>query len=154
MHVVDDDRHVEHAFEHRFDRTRRGLGQYPDGDPRVIVLEAREQRRQPVVAGVALRADADRAGAVLRKLAHVVFGALHFVEDTSGGREDSLAAGVSTIFLPSRVNSGVASRSSMSRSWWLSADCVRLRRSAARVTLPQAAMAWTSRRCRRSRSTA
>ena len=53
----------------------------------MLSVERRQQRRQPVIAGVALRADADDAVAMARETAHVLFGALDVAEHTAGGLE-------------------------------------------------------------------
>jgi hypothetical protein len=71
---------------------------------------------------------------------------------SSADRSSRSPAGVSIIRLPTRRNSAVPSRDSMSRSWWLSADWVRLSTDPAPVRLPAAVTARTSLRWRISRS--
>ena len=63
-------------------------------------------------------------------------------------------AGVSTMRFPTRRKRGRSRRDSISRNWWLRADCVRWRTSPARVSDPSSATDRTSRRCRISMSMA
>jgi len=52
-----------------------------------------QERRQPVIARVALGGDAQQAGAIARHLADVVLGALEALEDVASRRQEPFARG-------------------------------------------------------------
>ena len=59
----------------------------------MLPAERVDERRQPVIAGVALGADPEHAGRDRRQPPHVCFGRGDVVEDAPGGRQDALAGG-------------------------------------------------------------
>ena len=59
----------------------------------MLPLEARQHRAEPVVAGVALRADADDAAAIAGEPPDVVFGALDLAEHAPRRLEHATAGG-------------------------------------------------------------
>ena len=145
------DREVDRASSERRDRVARGARHHLQVHVGMRPLEAAQPRGQPVVDGVALRGEAQQRPRPLppapdappRRCAAPRAPA-------RAERSRRSPAGVSTIRLPMRSKSRTPSRSSASRSWWLSADWVRCRRSPARVTLPSSATARTSCRWRTS----
>jgi hypothetical protein len=84
VHVARHDGEIELAFEQRLDRARRRVDHDLNLDAGIPLVERPQQRRQPVIAGVALRAHAEDAGAFPGNLPDVLFGAAQIVED--GGR--------------------------------------------------------------------
>ena len=86
---VDQDREIDAAVEQRLDRPIGRVGRHVDRDARMLALKRREQRAEPVVAGIALRADPDDAVGVAGEPPDVLFGALDVAEDAARRLEDA-----------------------------------------------------------------
>ena len=75
-----------------------------------------QHRGQPVIAGVAFRAQPDLTPRSAVESLDLDFGSAQFVEHPARACDQPLPGGVSTIFLPSRKNKAVPSFSSASRN--------------------------------------
>ena len=124
----------------------------PHFDARELAAVAHQQRRQPVVAGVALGGDPQHAGVLLAHPADVLFGLRQTLEDVFRRRQQPLAR--------RRQHQPLADAEEQRRAEarFDVAQLVAERRlrqvqpSPARVRLPISATAATSCRCRTSRS--
>ena len=87
------DGEIERFLDERLDRTARGLGHDLQLDLREVACHRREHARQPVVAGIALRRDAQDALLPVPDRRDVVLGAAQLVEHDAGGAKQPLALG-------------------------------------------------------------
>ena len=90
---VGDDGDVEQAFEQRLERPHRALDRDRHVNRRMLPAEGVDERRQPVIPGIALGADTDHAGLTGAVPPHVFLGRLDVVKDAPGGLEDAAAGG-------------------------------------------------------------
>ena len=88
--VLRDDGQIQLALEQRLNRPHRALHRNPNVDVRVAPLERLQERRQPVVAGLALRTHANHAAAVLTETAYVGFEAPHLGDERPCRRQEAL----------------------------------------------------------------
>ena len=92
-HRVAGDGQVEFAVEERFEGMRSGFDDQLDVHGGIFFLEDFQARREPVVHGVALRAQADEAALGGSAALDFFFGAVEFVEDAAGGAQQAFAGG-------------------------------------------------------------
>ena len=86
-------REIDLARQQHLDRRARRLDVDPHFDARKLAAVAHQQRRQPVIAGVALGGDAQHAGVLLPHPADVLLGLRQPLEDVLRGHQQPLAGG-------------------------------------------------------------
>ena len=88
-----DDGEIDLAGQEHRDRRARRLDVDPHLDARKLAAVSHQQRRQPVIAGVALGGDPQHAGVLLPHPADVLLGLRQALEDVLRGHQQPLAGG-------------------------------------------------------------
>ena len=105
-----DDRDIQLALEQRLHRPERAFDREGHLHLRVPPAEPVEERRQPVIAGVALRADAQDTRLTRAQPPHVFFGRPISSSTRRAVASTRSPAAVTTMRFPRRRKSGVPSR--------------------------------------------